>query len=130
MDLPEYLPMAAEALDAVPESRFAIALDNLSRSDDAHLIGLDLVEAFIRAADPGVLTEAQKEDIALFRRGQDILAGRTLLGRDESYRNIRRNVFDLGGRLGSLVTDGEARSLVKRIVESEHVLRWLVADRY
>jgi hypothetical protein len=39
MDLAEYLPAAVEALDAVPESSFAISLDNLRRSDDTHLVG-------------------------------------------------------------------------------------------
>ncbi|QOD05832.1 hypothetical protein [Pseudarthrobacter sp. BIM B-2242] len=130
MDLAEYLPMAVKALDAVPESRLAISLDNLNRSEDTQLIGLDLVKGFVRAADPEHLTEAQKADVALFRRAQDIQAGRVLLGRDESCRNIRRNVFDLGGRLGDLATEGEARALVRRIVDSEPVLRWLVADRY
>lgn len=130
MDLAEYMPMALAALDAFPESRLVISLDNLKRADDTDLIGLDLVEGFVRGAAPQHLTEAQREDIELFLRCKDIIAGRILLDGGESYRNIRRNVFDLGGRLGDLTSEGEARALVKRIIDSEPVLRWLVADRY
>lgn len=130
MDLAEYMPMAVAALDAVPESHLAISLDSLNRSDDTYDIGLDLVESYVRAANPEALTASRKADVMLFRRCQDILAGRILLGRGESYRNVRRNVFDLGGSLRDLATDGEARALVTRIIDSEPVLRWLVADRY
>lgn len=130
MDLAEYLPMALKALDAVPESRLAISLDNLNRSEDAHLIGLDLVKSFARAADTNALTEEQKADLALFRKCQDIAAGRIRLGEEVTYPNMRRNFYDLGGSLSDLVTDSEALALVKRVIEAEPVLRWLVADRY
>lgn len=44
--------------------------------------------------------------------------------------SLRRNIYDLGGALGDLVPDNDARALVGRIVDSEPVLRWLIADRY
>jgi hypothetical protein len=37
MNLAEYMPQALAALDAEPESRLAVALNNLKRADDNYM---------------------------------------------------------------------------------------------
>lgn len=130
MNLAEYMPQALAALDAVPESRLAISLDNLNRADDRYMIGLDLLKSYIRKADPATLSPEQNDDIARYRRARDILSGRIRLGGDSSYRNIRANVYHLAGDIRDLTDDAEARALVARVVKREPVLGWLIADRY
>jgi hypothetical protein len=130
MNLAEYMPQALAALDAVPESRLAISLDNLNRADDRYMIGLDLVKSYIRKADPEALAPEQNDDIARYRQARDIISGRVRLGGGLSYRNIRTNVYHLAGNILDLTDDTEARALFARLVEGEPVLGWLIADRY
>jgi hypothetical protein len=130
MNLAEYMPLAVAALDAVPESKLAVSLDNLYCADDTYMIGLDLVESYVRKADPRLLTRSQNHDIDRFRFAENIINGRVLLGGRTSYRNVRANMYDLAGSILDLATDGEARALVARLVKAEPVLQWLVADRY
>lgn len=130
MDLTEYLPSAHAALDTVPDAHFAISWNNLGDADDGFMIGLDLVKSFMRAANPAELTDAQRKDITLVRRAEEILAGHVPLDGGTSLGNLRFNLYSLGGNLKDLVTDGEARQLIQRVVASEQVLTWLVSDRY
>lgn len=130
MNLSDYMPQALAALDADPDSRLAISLDNLNRADDKHLIGLDLVKSYMRQACLSALTISQNHDIARYRRARDILTGKVRLEDGTSYRNLWINVRDLGGDLLGLESDGEARALIGRLAASEPVLGLLIADRY
>jgi hypothetical protein len=129
MNLADYMPDALAALDAEPESRLAISLDALNHTDDRYLIGLDLVQVYLRKADPDTIAPGLAPDVARFRRAGDIIRGRVRLGGDLSYGNLRINIHDLGGNIRDIVDDSEARGIVSRILASEPVLGWLVADR-
>lgn len=129
MNLADYIPDAIAALDAEPESRLAISLDSLNHADDRHLIGLDLVKVYLRRADPDTIAPGLAAEIARFRRAGDILRGQVPLGGGLSYRNLRNNIYDLGGSIRDIADDSEARGIVSRILASEPVLGWLVADR-
>jgi hypothetical protein len=129
MNLADYMPDALAALDAEPESRLAISLDGLNHTGDRYLIGLDLVQVYLRKADPDTIAPGLAPDVARFRRASDILRGRVRLGGDLSYANLRINIHDLGGNIRDIVDDSEARGIVSRILASEPVLGWLVADR-
>jgi hypothetical protein len=129
MNLADYMPDVLAALDAEPESRLAISLDALNHTGDRYLIGLDLIHVYLRKADPGAIAPGLAPDIARFRRASDILGGRVRLGGDLSYANLRINIHDLGGNIRDIVGDSEARGIVSRILASEPVLGWLVADR-
>jgi hypothetical protein len=129
MNLADYMPDALAALDAEPDSRLAISLDSLNHTGDRYLIGLDLVRVYLRKADPASIAPGLAPDIARFRRAGDILRGRVPLGGDLSYGNLRVNIHDLGGNIRDLADDSEARGIVNRILASEPVLGWLVADR-
>lgn len=129
MNLAEYMPDVLAALEAEPGSRLAISLDNLKHTGDSYLIGLDLVMAYLRQADPDAIAPGVASDVARFRRASGILNGRVPLGGDLSYGNLRVNIHDLGGSIRDLADDSEARGIVVRILASEPVLGWLLADR-
>jgi hypothetical protein len=129
MNLADYMPDALAALEAEPDSRLAISLDSLNHTGDRYLIGLDLVRVYLRKADPASIAPELAPEIARFRRAGDILRGRVPLGGGLSYGNLRVNIHDLGGNIRDLADDSEARGIVSRILASEPVLGWLVADR-
>lgn len=72
---------------ADPDARFAISLDRLADANDNHVIGSDLVRAFVRKVDIDTLVGQLAEDVATLRSGLRAITGRT-------------NV--LGGRYGQL----------------------------
>lgn len=128
MKLSEYLPTVLAALDAEPESRLAIALDSLDRPGDRWLLGLDLVESYVRTTEPDTLAGNQAGDLSRFRRVKEIISGRVKVG-EFTYRTLQQHVVDLGGQLHELVPDREARALIQRIAAGEPVLGRLIADR-
>lgn len=129
MNLADYMPDVLDALDAEPDSRLAISLECIS-ANDYRLTGVDLAQLYVRKADPGRIAAAGLgKDIDRLRRANDILRGRVLLGGGITYSNLRINIYDLGGNIRKLADDSEARGIVARILASEPVLGWLVADR-
>lgn len=79
MSLAEFLLQVQATLDGEPAARLAVSLDNLGNADDAHLIGLDLVEGYARTTDPLILTAEPAATVALLRCAIDILAGTSQL---------------------------------------------------
>lgn len=121
--------LIAAALEAEPELRLAISLENLNKAEDTWDIGLDLVESYARSADPAELSDVQAYDVARFRRATGILNGEVLID-GISYRDLTANVRVIGGSLRAECTDAAARDLVAKIITNERVLGWLAAARY
>jgi hypothetical protein len=125
----DYQPKASVILDAVPDSRLAIFLDNLRNDSDRHEIGLDLVESYARTTDAATLRGFAASDVCRLWQAFRVLAGNVLLGEGNTYQNLEVTLYDLGGSILDLEQDTAARELVARIASAEPVLCRLIADR-
>jgi hypothetical protein len=112
-----------------PNRGRAWRLYNLSRADDALLIGLDLVKGYARTTDPSIVAGELAADVAGLRRALEILAGHVLLN-GLTFSNLHLNGNDLSGKFRSLASGTDAREMVQRIVAAEPVLARIVSDRY
>ncbi|WP_026535753.1 hypothetical protein [Arthrobacter sp. H14] len=111
-----FLDKTRAVIDGDPVLRLAISLSSLRHTDDAHTMGVDLVESYVHEEDHSQLSGTVRDDALKLRGALDILSGRTLVGGVEYY-NLSVNVRDAGGGfLSDMVPDTLAREIVGRLL--------------
>lgn len=124
----QHLALIKADLAADPIASLAISFDVLGGAPDSHAIGLDLVEEFVAAIDPGTLEGELAEDVSVFRDAMAILNGRApILGM--GYGNFSLNVTDCGWELSEFGPASCARDLINRITAAAPRLGQIIRDR-
>jgi hypothetical protein len=125
-DLEEHIQIIQDTLDSDPEGRLAVSLDNLVGSNTGRRLGINVVEDFVRGADPEAFTGALRADLTRLKRAYGILRNEIALG-GLTYVNVEANVYGMMGKLGNFATSTEARDIIHRIIAGVPVLAVLAA---